>query len=176
MRQNSKLGKLISNLFLCFLLMGFGSGISLHAERSTQEIFAKERDKQADLLYQKAKEFLEDRNHYQSVETCKSFLILYPGHPKTREVRKTLSTNYRMTGDILALAENELKIYKEFPNTEEGLESYLVSGKAYVRMGREDKAYQIFQDIIKNTYSSKIAQEAELELTQMEILGESKNK
>lgn len=148
----------------------------LLAERSTQSVFAKERDKQADLLFQKAKEFLEDRNHYQSVETCKSFLILYPGHTKTREVRKTLSANYRMTGDILALAENELKIYKEFPNTEEGLESYLVSGKAYVRMGREDKAYQIFQDIIKNTYSSKIAQEAELELTQMEILGESKNK
>ncbi|TGL48196.1 hypothetical protein EHQ59_15910 [Leptospira kemamanensis] len=175
MRQNSKFSSgLVGILALAFL--GFGSFFSLSALGSTQIVFAKERDKQGELLFQKAKEFLEDRNHYQSVETCKSFLILYPGHPKTREVRKTLSANYRMTGDILALAENELKIYKEFPNTEEGLESYLISGKAYVRMGREDKAYQIFQDIIKNTYSSKIAQEAELELTQMEILGESKNK
>ncbi|PJZ83675.1 hypothetical protein CH366_10355 [Leptospira harrisiae] len=153
--------------------MGF---FPLLADRSVSQIFADERNQQGELLYKKAKEFLEDRNHYQSVESCKSFLLLYPGHSKTREVRKTLSSNYRMTGDVLALAENELKIYKEFPNTEEGLESYLISGKAYVRMGREDKAYQIFQDIIKNTYSSKIAQEAELELTQMEILGESKNK
>ncbi|MCG6147432.1 hypothetical protein EHQ96_07595 [Leptospira levettii] len=176
MRQNSNIRKCFVLGILFLFCLGFGVFHPLLAERSTQSVFAKERDKQADLLYQKAKEFLEDRNHYQSVETCKSFLILYPGHPKTREVRKTLSANYRMTGDILALAENELKIYKEFPNTEEGLESYLLSGKAYVRMGREDKAYQIFQDIIKNTYSSKIAQEAELELTQMEILGESKNK
>lgn len=176
MRQNSNIRKCFALGILFLFGLGFGDFHPLYAERSTHSVFAKERDKQADLLYQKAKEFLEDRNHYQSVETCKSFLILYPGHPKTREVRKTLSSNYRMTGDILALAENELKIYKEFPNTEEGLESYLLSAKAYVRMGREDKAYQIFQDIIKNTYSSKIAQEAELELTQMEILGESKNK
>lgn len=175
MRQNSKFRSGLVGIF-ALIFLGFGSFVSLSALGNTQAVFGKERDKQGELLFQKAKEFLEDRNHYQSVETCKSFLILYPGHPKTREVRKTLSANYRMTGDILALAENELKIYKEFPNTEEGLESYLISGKAYVRMGREDKAYQIFQDIIKNTYSSKIAQEAELELTQMEILGESKNK
>ncbi|TGL24242.1 hypothetical protein EHQ46_03740 [Leptospira yanagawae] len=175
MRQNSKFWRGPIWIFVLTILL-LGSFFSISALGNTQTVFAKERDRQGDLLSQKAKEFLEDRNHYQSVETCKSFLILYPGHPKTREVRKILSANYRMTGDVLALAENELKLYKEFPNTEEGLESYLISGKAYVRMGREDKAYQIFQDIIKNTYSSKIAQEAELELTQMEILGESKNK
>ncbi|WP_165782223.1 tetratricopeptide repeat protein [Leptospira brenneri] len=176
MRQNSFIWKFWNlGLFAFGILISMGL-VPLFAERSISQIFADERTKQGDVLHKKAKEFLEDRNHWQSVESCKSFLILYPGHPKTREVRKTLSSNYRMTGDILALAENELKIYKEYPNTEEGLESYLISGKAYVRMGREDKAYQIFQDIIKNTYSSKIAQEAELELTQMEILGESKNK
>ncbi|MDF3821763.1 hypothetical protein P3G55_17800 [Leptospira sp. 96542] len=135
-----------------------------------------ERTKQGELLYNKAKEFFYDRNHWQSIEHCKLFLLLYPSHPKSWELRKLLSSNYRMTGDTLALAENELSMYKEYPNTEEGLESYLISGKAYVRLGREDKAYQIFHDITKNTYSSKIAQEAELELTQMEILGEGKNK
>ncbi|WP_208732152.1 tetratricopeptide repeat protein [Leptospira perdikensis] len=176
MRQNSTVWQLWKRiLFVLGFLISMGI-LPLVADRSVSQVFVSERNKQGDLLYQKAKEFLEDRNHWQSVESCKSFLILYPGHSKTREVRKTLSSNYRMTGDILALAENELKIYKEYPNTEEGLESYLISGKAYVRMGREDKAHQIFQDIIKNTYSSKIAQEAELELTQMEILGESKNK
>ncbi|WP_208721795.1 tetratricopeptide repeat protein [Leptospira mtsangambouensis] len=176
MRQNSTVWmSCLRAIFTLGILISMGV-FPLLADRSVSQIFADERNKQGELLYKKAKEFLEDRNHYQSVETCKSFLLLYPGHSKTREVRKTLSSNYRMTGDVLALAENELKIYKEFPNTEEGLESYLISGKAYVRMGREDKAYQIFQDIIKNTYSSKIAQEAELELTQMEILGESKNK
>ncbi|WP_167482635.1 tetratricopeptide repeat protein [Leptospira kanakyensis] len=176
MRQNSMIRQLGNKgIFMLGFLISVGMA-PLSADRSVSQIFAEERTKQGDLLFKKAKEFLEDRNHYQSVESCKSFLILYPGHPRTREVRKALSSNYRMTGDILALAENELKIYKEYPNTEEGLESYLISGKAYVRMGREDKAHQIFQDIIKNTYSSKIAQEAELELTQMEILGESKNK
>ncbi|MGE8720525.1 tetratricopeptide repeat protein [Leptospira terpstrae] len=176
MRQNSTVLPLGKRTLFTFGILLFMGILPLTADRSVSQIFANERTKQGDLLYQKAKEFLEDRNHYQSVESCKSFLLLYPSHPKTREVRKVLSSNFRMTGDILALAENELKIYKEFPNTEEGLESYLISGKAFVRMGREDKAYQIFQDIIKNTYSSKIAQEAELELTQMEILGESKNK
>lgn len=143
---------------------------------SPEENFAKERIKQGELHYKKANEYFKDENFTQSIEACKLFLLLYPSHPKEWDVRRLLSSNYRRTGDTLRLAENEMKLYKDFPNTEEGLEAYLVSGKTYVRMGREDKATQIFLDITKNTYSSKIAQEAELELTQMEILGESKNK
>ncbi len=167
MRQNPKY-----RLFTIILLFGFHDIFA----SDPIENFAKERLKQGELHYKKAEEFFKDGNFSKSIETCKVFLILYPSHTREWDVRKLLSSNYRRTGDTLRLAENELRLYKDFPNTEEGLEAYLISGKTYVRLGREDLAAKFFSDITKNTFASKIAQEAELELTQMEILGESKNK
>lgn len=167
MRQNLAIG------FFC--LWGFFSLNSKSFAADTREmVFEKEREAQGIRLLQKAEEFFRDRNPRKSLETCKTFLLLYPMHPKQKEVYQLMSKNYLFVRDYVALAENEAKLYQLYPHTEEGLYSYLSAGKVYTRMGQEEKAYQIFQDISKQTFSSKIAQEAEIELTQMEILGDRK--
>jgi len=168
-------GRTFPLLFGVFLL--FGSPI-LHAEsaKNRKDVFKAEELKQGELLFQKASEFYEDRNYSKTVEEIKLFLVLFVRHPREWEARKLLSKSYRKVGDTLAYAQNELRMYKDYPNTEEGLDAYLEAAKALIRLGREAKAATILKDITQNTYSSKIAQEAELELAQLEILGESKNK
>lgn len=165
-------------LVLCFSLLGLQNIRSLHAQsgKNRNEVYKAEELKQGDLLFQKASEFYEDRNYIKATEELKLFLILYLRHPKEWEARKLLSKSYRKLGDTLALAKNELAMYKDYPNTEEGLDAYLEAARALIRLGREAKATTILKDITQNTYSSKIAQEAEMELAQLEILGESKNK
>ncbi|TGL56554.1 hypothetical protein EHQ58_16785 [Leptospira ognonensis] len=150
----------------------------MHAQagKNRNEVYKAEELKQGELLFQKASEFYEDRNYVKSTEELKLFLILYLRHPREWEARKLLSKSYRKLGDTLALAKNELAMYKDYPNTEEGLDAYLEAARALIRLGREAKAATILKDITQNTYSSKIAQEAELELAQLEILAESKNK
>ncbi len=165
-------------LILCLTLFGFQNVTNLHAQagKNRNEVYRAEELKQGELLFQKASEFYEDRNYVKSTEELKLFLILYLRHPREWEARKLLSKSYRKLGDTLALAKNELAMYKDYPNTEEGLDAYLEAARALIRLGREAKAATILKDITQNTYSSKIAQEAELELAQLEILAESKNK
>ncbi|WP_246047412.1 tetratricopeptide repeat protein [Leptospira ognonensis] len=165
-------------LILCLTLFGLQHVTNLHAQagKNRNEVYKAEELKQGELLFQKASEFYEDRNYVKSTEELKLFLILYLRHPREWEARKLLSKSYRKLGDTLALAKNELAMYKDYPNTEEGLDAYLEAARALIRLGREAKAATILKDITQNTYSSKIAQEAELELAQLEILAESKNK
>ena len=164
---------------LLFVLYSFATvSIQIHAEsgKKITEVYKAEEIKQGELLYKKASEFYTDGNYSKAIEETKLFLILFLRHPKEWDARKLLSQCYQKTGDTLALAENELQMYKDYPNTEEGLDAYLESARAMIRMGRENKAISILKDITQNTYSSKIAQEAELELGQLEILNMSKNK
>ncbi len=162
-------------LVLCIWNLSFTNITALGA-KNRNEVYKAEELKQGELLFQRASEFYEDRNFIKSVEELKLFLILYLRHPREWEARKLLSRSYRKLGDTLALANNELSMYKDYPNTEEGLDAYLEAARALIRLGKEAKATTILKDITQNTYSSKIAQEAELELSQLEILGESKNK
>ncbi|TGN20446.1 tetratricopeptide repeat protein [Leptospira idonii] len=149
--------------------------ISAQSSKKISEVYETENKKQGELLFRKAQEFFEDRNYTKSIEELKLFLVLYPRHSREWEARKLLSSSFRKTGDTLALAQNELRMYKDYPNTEDGLDAYLESARAFLRLGKEEKAISILKDITTNTFSSKIAQEAELELSQMEILGEIKN-
>ncbi len=171
MRQNPK----ISLIILLWLIATSMTQISPQS-KSRNDVFKAEEQKQGELLFKKASEFYEDRNYVKAIEETKLFLILYVRHPKEWEARKLLSLAYRKVGDTVALARNELKMYQDYPNTEEGLGAYLESARAFIRLGREHQATAILKDITQNTYSSKIAQEAELELAQLEILGETKNK
>jgi hypothetical protein len=163
-------------LILAFVVFFQTNNIWSQASKSRTEVFKAEELKQGELLFKKASEFYEDRNYAKTIEETKLFLILYLRHPREWEARKMLSKSFRKVGDTLALANNELQMYRDYPNTEEGLDAYLESARAWIRMGKEAKAISILKDISQNTYSSKIAQEAELELSQLEILGESKNK
>jgi TolA-binding protein len=165
-----------SSFLFVFFVAIYSPSVIAETTKNRNEVFKSEELKQGELLFQKASEFYEDRNYAKSVEEVKLFLILYLRHPREWEARKLLSKSYRKLGDTLALAQNELRMYKDYPNTEEGLDAYLESARALIRLGKEAKATTILKDISQNTYSSKIAQEAELELSQLEILGESKNK
>lgn len=171
MRQN--LPTLIFVAFFSFIAI---APVYAQATKKTIAVFKAEELKQGELLFHKAMEFYEDRNYIKSTEEIKLFLVLFLRHPREWEARKLLSLSYKKLGDTLALARNELKMYQDYPNTEDGLDAYLESARAFIRLGRAEKAVSILKDISINTYSSKIAQEAELELAQMEILGESKNK
>jgi len=168
--------RIVQILFLCFFLTIVSSTINADTTKNRNDVFKSEELKQGELLFQKASEFYEDRNYTKTIEEIKLFLILYLRHPREWEARKLLSKSYRKLGDTLALSQNELRMYKDYPNTEEGLDAYLEAARALIRLGKEAKATTILKDITQNTYSSKIAQEAELELSQLEILGESKNK
>ncbi|WP_246047678.1 tetratricopeptide repeat protein [Leptospira ilyithenensis] len=172
MRQNSTV--LVFYFSVLVLFLNFPAPAA--EPKKLSEVYKAEEIKQGNLLFQKANEFFQDRNYTKSIEELKLFLVLYLRHPKEWEARKLLSSAYRKTRDTVALAQNELMMYKDYPNTEEGLDAYLESARAFVRMGREEKAIAILKDITANTYSSKIAQEAEMELSQLEILSEGKNK
>ncbi len=164
MRQNILL------MFACCLLFS----ANLYSEEDKiGKVFQIEQEKQGELLWKKAEDSFVDRKYERCVQELKLFLTQTFRHPREMDARKLLSKAYLKLRDTRALAKNELQIYKDFPHTEAGLASYLESAKALVKMGREEEAQDIFLDITKNHYSSRIVQEAELEMKQLQILKEN---
>lgn len=176
MRQNpfrKEVNPLRSILFGFLFSLIFGSFSSLFAlEDTIGKVFQAEQEKQGEILWKKAEDSFVDRKYERCVQELKLFLTLTFRHPKEMEARKLLSQSYLKLRDTRSLAKNELQIYKDFPHTEAGLSSYLESAKALVKMGMEEEAQAIFLDITKNHYSSRIVQEAELEMKQLQILKE----
>jgi|GEM_PF-1724842 len=157
-----------------FLLVGvFFISFPLRAQsEEISKIYREERQKQGDLHWKRCLENFKERNYNQAEEDLKLFLTSWHRHPKEMEARKLLSQVYIKKGQTDLYAKNELEIYRDYPNTEIGLESYLASAKAYVRLGREKEAVLMLEDITQNHYSTRISQEAELEKKQLEFLKE----
>jgi len=166
MRQNPR------KTFLCLVTLLWLTGISAQESNPLGALYQSEHLKQGDLAFQKAREACLEKRYATCEENLKFFFLTYYRHPRTWEARKLLSLAYSKQRKTHSLAKNELAIYRDFPNTEEGLTAYLESAKAMVRLGHEEEAVSILDDIIKNNYSSRIVQEAELEKKQLQILGE----
>ena len=63
-------------------------------------------------------------------------------------------------------------LYEEFSNTESGIEAYFNIGICHIKMGNEKKAAEIFNDIVENHADSAYRQQAELQLSMIDILQE----
>ena len=129
-----------------------------------------EKNNHGEMNLKQAMEYLEDRKYFSCIEKLNEFQILYPNHPSMMKSLQILSTAYKKLQKWDKVVEIELKLYKDYPETEEGLIAYLNAGKAYIRIGKEIQAKKIFEYIISKENTSKISKEAELELQLINLL------
>ena len=143
---------------------------SADSKESPIEVFQKQRIRQGELTYSKSQEYFQTKKYKACIEKILEFLIIYPDHPLVLSSQKLLSEAYMMDDQIEKSIQVDLKIHRENSMLEEGLISYLFAGRKYVKMGKKDEAIDIFNFIIKQMYSKKLAKDAEIELEQIKIL------
>ena len=124
----------------------------------------KEKIQQGEISLKTASEYLEDRKYYLCIDKIKEFQILFHDHPSYSKSHRILSSAFEKISRWDKVAQTELNLYKEKPETEEGLTAFLNAGKAYIRIGKTNEAKRIFEFLISRENTLKITKDAELEL------------
>ncbi|MBE7412928.1 MAG: hypothetical protein L6Q54_07265 [Leptospiraceae bacterium] len=146
---------------LCLLILTF----SIYSEEEGFiPVNIKEKIFQGEISLKQANEFLGDRKYFSCIEKIKEFQILYHDHPSFLKSYKILSLAYKKIQKWDLVAETEMNLFNESPETEEGMNAYLNVAKAFVRIGKIEEAKKIFEEIISKENTSKLKKEAELEL------------
>ncbi|WP_246050648.1 tetratricopeptide repeat protein [Leptospira langatensis] len=125
-----------------------------------------------DILFRVAEEAYKDRRFFQSIESLRNFLVLYPGNSKKTRVLSLLRDCFLKLDRPEKALEVSLDLYKMEPTGESGLESYLEAGRLLARMGEIDQAKQIFSSICRQSYSRAVAEKAALEFSGIDLLSE----
>ncbi|EMF91441.1 tetratricopeptide repeat protein [Leptospira santarosai] len=152
-----------------FLTWIFISG-SLNSETgsSLQEI-------QAENLLRIAEEAYKDRKFHRSIEEIKNFLILYPTSKFKSKAFLILKNNYSRLGRPEKVLEINLHQYSQEPTSSLGLNAFFEVGKLYLEIGEKDKAKEVFKSICTQSFSRELAEKAFLELSEWDILNDSKS-
>ncbi|EPG73446.1 hypothetical protein LEP1GSC058_2997 [Leptospira fainei serovar Hurstbridge str. BUT 6] len=126
----------------------------------------------SDLLLRIAEESFKDRKFYQSIESLRSFLVLYPGNSKRTKVLLLLRDCFLKLDRPEKALEVSLNLYKMEPTGEFGLESYLEAGRLLAKMGEIDQAKEVFSSICRQSYSRVMAEKAALEFSGLDVLSD----
>ncbi|MCC6275069.1 MAG: hypothetical protein IT569_04370 [Leptospiraceae bacterium] len=154
----------MAKLVLCLFILSTGI---FPGEEGFIPVSKKEKITQGEIALKTASEYLGDRKYLSCIEKIKEFQILFHDHPSFSKSHRLLSNAYEKAQKWDKVAETEMNLYRENPETEEGLAAYLNAGKAYVRIGKSGEAKKIFESLMIKENTSKLAKEAELELKMM---------
>ncbi|MCB1179574.1 MAG: hypothetical protein KDK36_18490 [Leptospiraceae bacterium] len=172
----------MKTLFIIILLFSgislFSQDVSSKKEKLSQkeeivdpvEVFKDQRISQGEIVYSQAVDYFKERMYKSCIEKSLDFLVLYPKHNLQLPVLKLLSEAYYKDEQLDRSIRTDIKIYKEYPTTEDGLESYLEAARKLLKTGRRKDAKSVLEEIKGQMYSYKVAKEAEIELNQLKIL------
>ncbi len=152
---------------ILFLTWIFISG-SLRSEANPLQ------ETQAENLLRIAEEAYKDRKFHKSIEEIKNFLILFPSSKFKNKAYQILKNNYSRLGRPEKVLEINLHQYSQEPTSSLGLNAFFEAGKLYLEIGEENKAIEVFKSICTQSFSRELAEKASSELSEWEILNDSK--
>ncbi|EMJ97613.1 hypothetical protein LEP1GSC193_3162 [Leptospira alstonii serovar Pingchang str. 80-412] len=129
---------------------------------------------QAENLLRIAEEAYKDRKFHKSIEEIKNFLILFPSSKFKNKAYQILKNNYSRLGRPEKVLEINLHQYSQEPTSSLGLNAFFEAGKLYLEIGEENKAIEVFKSICTQSFSRELAEKASSELSEWEILNDSK--
>ncbi|MBP7737289.1 MAG: tetratricopeptide repeat protein [Spirochaetes bacterium] len=125
-----------------------------------------------DLKFQNGVGFLKIKKYNKALETFNEYLEIYYNGTHRHEVYRHIAEIYFNRMEYMKAIDNYRALYEEFSNTESGIEAYFNIGICHIKMGNEKKAAEIFNDIVENHADSAYRQQAELQLSMIDILQE----
>ncbi len=125
-----------------------------------------------DLKFQNGIGFLKIKKYAKALETFNEYLEIYHNGTHRHEVYRHIAEIYFNRMEYMKAIDNYRALYEEFSNTESGIEAYFNIGLCHIKMGNEKKAAEIFNDIVENHADSAYRQQAELQLSMIDILQE----
>lgn len=128
-------------------------------------VVSKEREGEAEGAYRYAAEAMGSGYLSRALELYSDFLIRFPGHDRTFDVRRDTGEILRRKGRILEAANADLYTCRLFSQEERGFDLCLRSARLFLRMGQSDRARAIFQEIMQKYPASVPARIAATELS-----------
>lgn len=125
-----------------------------------------------DLKFQNGIGFLKIKKYNKALETFNEYLEIYQNGTHRHEVYRHIAEIYFNRMEYMKAIDNYRALYEEYSNTESGVEAYFNIGLCHIKMGNEKKAAEIFNDIMENHADSAYRQQAELQLSMIDILQE----
>ncbi|MBN2080288.1 MAG: tetratricopeptide repeat protein [Spirochaetes bacterium] len=154
--------------FLTFLASfpAFLSAAETQPERENLEVFADH------LKFQNGLEFMKLRMTEKALETFNEYLEIYQQGVHRHEAHKLIADIYFSNIEYLKALRHYRTLYEEYSTSESGIEGYFNTGVCYDKMGYEEKAVEVFNDIIAHHPDSIFARHAQLQLDLLTILME----
>jgi TolA-binding protein len=125
-----------------------------------------------DLKFQNGVGFIKIKMPEKALETFHEYLEIYYNGTHRPDAYRYIAEIYFNRMEYLKAIDNYRTLYEEFSNTENGIEAYYNIGICYIKMGYENKAAEIFNEIIDRHQDSAYRQQAELQLNLLKILQE----
>ncbi len=160
--------RLIASLFILSLFCTASAARAADAagESRSMEVLAD------DLKFQNGVAFLKLKMNDKALETFNEYLEIYYNGTHRHEAYRHIAEIYFNKLEYLKAIEHYRALYEEFSNTESGVEAYYNIGICNIKMGDENKAAAIFNEIIERHQESSYRQQAELQLDMLNILQE----
>ncbi len=155
-------------VFLAFLAVCPISlrGEDAQSERENLEVFAD------NLKFQNGLEFMKLKMTGKALETLNEYLEIYQRGVHRHEAHKLIADIYFGRLEYLKALRHYRTLYEEYSTSESGVEGYFNTGVCYDKMGYEQKAIEVFNDIIEHHPDSIYARQARLQLDLLTILTE----
>ncbi|HOK00924.1 MAG TPA: tetratricopeptide repeat protein [Spirochaetota bacterium] len=122
-----------------------------------------------DMKFQNGLEFFNLERYDRALNEFKEYLEIYYGGSHRAEAYRKIAEIYIKKYDYQRAVNAYISLYQEYGDTEEGLDAYFQAGVCYRKMGMDEKAKSIFEQIFKEYPGTSAAQKAEMQLELLKI-------
>jgi TolA-binding protein len=136
-------------------------------EYKYRSVVQSERKGEAENAYRYALEVMAGGSLARAEDLFSDFLIRFPGHDRTFDVRRARGEILRRQGRILEAAGADLHTCRLFSEQERGFDLCVRAARLFLRMGETDRARVIFQEVVQKYPASVPARIASVELSLM---------
>jgi TolA-binding protein len=156
------------NFFVCIILF---ASMSAFAQTPAQPVQAVDPQREADdSRFDNAYQLYKLRHYDKALGNLSEYLEVSPDGAHRKEAFRIIGDIYLSRFDYARALKYYSALYEEFSTDEEGIGGYYQTGICYSRMGKTDKAVEVFKMIIEQYPASTYAQKARTQLDLEELV------
>ncbi|MCL1833945.1 MAG: tetratricopeptide repeat protein [Leptospirales bacterium] len=138
------------------------------------ESFASLKKEADDIKFQNSMEFYKLGKFDRALNEFNEYIEIFFDGVHRSEALKKIAEIYIRSFEYQKAIEAYRTLYKEFSNTEDGIDAYFQIGICYRKMGFDPKAEEIFRYIIAEHPGTSAAYNAEIQLELVKIILDQK--
>lgn len=123
-----------------------------------------------DQKFQNGTYFLTMKKYDKAIEAFYEYLEIYYDGSHRSEVYTNLAGIFFERQDYLRAITLYKNLFEEFSNTEDGIRAFFNMGLCYVKMGYNESALNIFNQILKDYPASPFVAQAKVQMDLLKIL------